>query len=488
MFKKHLSLFITIFFISSIFSASYAADGLFTAVADDGVELKLMRYRPDTSAPFRTDGQPVLLFPGIFANMNEFLSHTPKEREKDYKDMELPKAIADWAKGDPYIEKDHMRYYSLAHYLWLKGYDPWFANYRGTGRGEFKSEKGSDMTTLDVWGVLDSSACINKVIEVTGKPLVIGGHSTGGFASYAYLQGATFDIEDLKKGYAEGYLPHLRTNTELAIERNNMIKGYIAIDPGLTPWVPQEIDQEVLWKLLGQPGYLDIDSLMDNVVNPLLKTSRVTIATLDLIFGTITKLNKLYGDKLFLVPYLDFWYMENTHPYVADFYGRYAFTSTYIRALGQWGDIGLHRAIREHWKNGAENKDIVAGPEPDPGNDGYYYYDKNMYLVSVPTIAVLSESNGLVIADDVVEFLMNAKTPDPDDEWHIIPNSAHVDVPCGLNGPEITFPYIGNWLDRICAEPEPEENPIDNPVNPEADEAGSDSSDSSTFCFITTGL
>ena len=39
---------------------------------------------------------------------------------------------------EPYIKADKMRYYSLAHYLWLQGFDPWFVNYRDTGRGRGK--------------------------------------------------------------------------------------------------------------------------------------------------------------------------------------------------------------------------------------------------------------------------------------------------------------------------------------------------------------
>ncbi|HQP32019.1 MAG TPA: alpha/beta fold hydrolase, partial [Deltaproteobacteria bacterium] len=175
-----------------------AADGLFSTVTDDGVTLKMLRYRPVPGATFREDGQPVLLFPGIVCNMNAFLSHTPDERIHDYAGMTLPTPIADWAKDDPTIQADPMRYYSLAHYLWLKGYDVWLANYRGTGRGEFKSDKGNLMTNNDVWGILDVDACVKKVVEVTGKAPFIGGHSTGGFSCYAYLQGASFDLDELR--------------------------------------------------------------------------------------------------------------------------------------------------------------------------------------------------------------------------------------------------------------------------------------------------
>lgn len=469
-----------------------ADDGLFSALTDDGVTLKMLRYRPAPDAGFRSGGQPVLLFPGILCNMNAFLSHTPEERAKDYTGMTLPTPVADWAKGDPYIQADPMRYYSLAHYLWLKGYDVWLANYRGTGRGAFKSGKGTILTNNDVWGVLDAAACVNKVVEVTGQAPFIGGHSTGGFTCYAYLQGATFDLGELKKGAANGYTPHVKANPLLAAARNAMIKGYIALDPGLTPNVPRSIDVPIMWYMFGQAGYLDLDALMENVVNPLITDSDIMITTIDTVMDLITEVNREYGEYLDIIPCLDFWYMANMHPFVNDFFARYACSSVYIRGLGQWGDIGLHMSIREFWRNGVENKDVVQAPAPDPGNDGYYYYDKHMDLLTVPTIAVLSYSDALVRAEDVIKYLMEAKTPNAGDEYHLIPNSAHLDVICGLNAPYITFPLIGEWLDRECAKhaAQAETVPASADEAKDADTADGGSSDggSQGMCFVTTAI
>jgi len=428
-----------------------AADGLYTVMSDDGVALKMRRYRPSEEAPFRDGRQPVVLYSGILTNMNEFLTHTPEERKAAYAGMTLPEPVADWAKNDPYIAADPMRYYSIAHYLWVRGYDPWLVNYRGTGRGEFKSGRGSLMNTLDIWGIMDTAPCIAKVREVTGIDPFIGGHSTGGFACHAYLQGATFDPAELKAGYENGYLPHVKATPLLAAARNAAIKGYIAIDPGLTPWLPEIIDQTFMWALFGQPGYLDLDTLMEDVVNPAITSKGLMPATIELVCGTIQELNAEYGQYLSLIPYLDIWYTSDTVPNTEDFFARYCASSTFIRQLGHWGDIGLHRSIREFWKNGIENKDLLKGPEPDPGNDGYYYYDSHMNLISVPTIAVLSESDGLVRANDVIEFLMQAKTPHPDDRYRIISGTAHADIPMGITAPTITFPLIGEWLDTQMA-------------------------------------
>ncbi len=73
----------------------WAADGLYTVQADDGVALKMRRYRPSEEAPFREGSQPVVLFSGILTNMNEFLTHTPEERKAAYAGMTLPEPAFD---------------------------------------------------------------------------------------------------------------------------------------------------------------------------------------------------------------------------------------------------------------------------------------------------------------------------------------------------------------------------------------------------------
>ncbi len=429
--------------------SAFAEDGVFTAITDDGVNLKMKRYRPSSTENFRDEGAPVLLFPGIMCNVNQFLTITPEERQSDYADMVLPEPVAKWAGEDPFIADDPMLYYSVAHFLWLKGYDPWFANYRGIGRGNLKSGRGNLLTTLDVWAIMDVQASIRKVIEVTQQNPFIGGHSTGGFLCYAYLQGTYFDSEELQTGYDSGYLPHVKSDPELARIRNSEVRGYIAIDPGLIPPLPTAIDSPDMWALFNETYYLDFDWLMDKVVNPLITNSNVFTTSIDVIFGTIYTLDSYFGDYLKVFSQLDVWYPHNTHPNIDDFWIRYCFTSTYFRALSHWGDIGLHQAIREHWRNGVENLATVIGPDPDPGNDGYYYYDQHMANVSVPTIALLSHSSGLVISDDVINLLMDAKTPHEYDAYHHIPDTAHVDIVNGLNAPTITFPLIGEWLDTV---------------------------------------
>lgn len=446
-------------------------DGVYTAVTADNVQLKMKRYRPSPDAEFNEGRQPVLLFTGIFFNMNQFLTYTPENRKNDYKGMELAEPVAEWAEGDEYIEDDPMLYYSIAHYLWLSGYDPWFANYRGTGRMDMKSGQGSVLTTLDVWGALDVPACVDLVFGETGRYPVIGGHSTGGLVSYAYLQGAYINHEEL----GSGYIPHVKSDPALAAQRNSNIKGFIGLDPAGVPPMPsiaKLIDLYPMWLFLGMPLYLDFDRLMDYVVNPIITDSSIIIALVDTVFGIISGLTEMYPEwlpaSLNIFSYINFWQISNMDPYVEDFFVRYGLSGSFVRALSQYVDFYYSDHIREHWKNGEENKNRVMSPDAEPGEDGYYYYDVNMNLMKVPAICVLSYYDSLVSADRMIKDIMEAKTHNANDEYYIVPDSSHADVPMGLNAPTFSFPRIGAWLNKIC----PEE-----PLNPGAVSETSESSE-----------
>ncbi len=426
-----------------------ASEDVHAVTTDDGITLKMLRYRPSPEAPFREGAQTVLLFHGILCNMNVYLEHTPEENKKHYAKIVLPSPLAAWALNDPFIKADPLRYYSLAHYLWLKGYDVWLANFRGMGRGELKSERGSTLHANDAWGVLDVDPCVKKVIAATGITPFIAGHSTGGFACQAYLQGAYFDQAELEEGYKSGYIPHVRSNPALAAERNKLVKGYIALVPGTTPWVPGKIDTRFMWKKFGRAEYWDIEQLLTRRVVPLTRNSMMVAGLVDWFFNDINADDLRPDTRGYWTPYLNLWNMNNCNPFVTDYFAKYGCGSVFVRGLGQWGDIGLNSRMREFWKNGAENKDVVKGPEPNPGADGYYYYDEHMNLISVPTLGILSYAGALSAADDTIKLLMQAKTRDPRDRYYFIPNTAHVDIICGLNAPYITFPYIGDWLDKL---------------------------------------
>ncbi|MEM4541397.1 MAG: hypothetical protein QXP46_07860, partial [Archaeoglobaceae archaeon] len=149
-----------------------------TVKTADGVSIKLLHYC--YKGVCNNGAQPIVLFSGLMANMNEYLAHTPAELKSRYAPYYSQMPIASWAQNDPNVKADPLLQHSLAYYLWKKGYDVWLVNYRGTGYDTMKSQKGSVYVSLDVWAMYDTPAAINYVYSKTGKNPIIGGHSTGG--------------------------------------------------------------------------------------------------------------------------------------------------------------------------------------------------------------------------------------------------------------------------------------------------------------------
>jgi hypothetical protein len=454
----------------------YDPSGIYEATTDDHVTIKLYRYRPDTTEPFRTRGTPVLLMPGILQNIAQYLACSPDEVKGSYAGTVLPEIIPDWAmekdvNGRPvykngipvlekHIRKDPMRIWSIAHYLWIRGYDPWFANYRGTGRGDMHSGGDASHATIDTWGALDTAAAIDKVWSLTGKSLYIGGHSTGSYVCYIYLQGCTIDHfgwrnKALAYSVASrlGYQPHVRGNSSLAAERNARVRGWIAIDPAGTPPLPSMLDAPFWWSLVGSELYLPMDAIGENLLGPSVNVNTLSSMTTTM-FGYVYTMDTRLSDKgerNNFFSYLNFWYPDNMDSCMGDLTARYALSGTCIRTLGPFMDNGLNIVNREFWKNGYENRNLKKAPTPAPGHDGYYYYSEHMNLVTVPMIACLSDSGALVDPNLAYEFIISRKTHHPLDESHVIPHTGHFDVAAGKKSPNDVFPRIGAWLDRVEA-------------------------------------
>jgi len=424
----------------------------YTTKTQDGVTLYLLRYHP----PYKTvnnNTQPILLFPGITCNMEEFLEHTPSKLKKLYsKTKILPDTLANWAKGDNNIKKDHMLYYSLAYYLWKKGYDVWLVNYRGTGIKGFKSNVGSWFASLDTWALYDAPAAIEKVYNVTGKHPIIGGHSTGGLVSYEYLQGAKFK-KTWKCYFGIPWCRKVVSDNNLAKERNNItqgpqtVLGVIALDPAVIPPLPKYLNNPLLWSTFYVPLYIDVRKAVAELAknDPLWNS---TMKTFDSVVSSIFYINKNFGKYSDFIRDITFIDPNDLNDALNDFLARYIFDSFYNQMFAQYGDFGLNHTVREYFKNNGKGY-LIAPPKPKPGKDGYYYYLNNMKKVQVPFITILSEYDGLVSANEVISDLMYKKTPSPYDEYYIIEGTAHVDLPFGLKAPKEIFTKIGKWLNKI---------------------------------------
>lgn len=423
---------------------------LFTAETVDGVTLKLKRYRPIEDSDFREGAQPILLFSGIGVNMNEYLAHTPVKKKEQYKDMKLPVDMADWAVDEPFVATDPMRYYSIAHYLWVKGYDVWMANYRSTGRGEYTSDSGKRPATLDEWAVLDTPVCIDKVIEITGKKPIIGGHSTGGLVGYLYLSGLTVNTDTLLAN-DDRYDAHMLFDQALAKERNQKVKGFIGLDPAGQPPLPftEIINSRLIWRVLGSKVRINVDNMMEEMLGDT-DLGNLPAITVEIFMDFIAKRDDVRDvqEQFDLFGALRMWETENTNTHVNDFFLRYGTSSIYLRGFAQYADWGVNGVVREFYKNGDGNADVIVPPKPGGPRDNLVPYDQ-VGNMTVPAVCIFSESDSLVKTDFMVEYLMEGKTPHENDEWYELLGSAHVDVPFGNSAPTFTFVKIGAWLEKI---------------------------------------
>lgn len=426
------------------------SDGLYVATTEDQIEIKLKRYRPSPELDFKTS-QPVLLFPAFMMNMNGFLGHTPAERAIGYSEMVLPESLAAWAVDDPFVAVDPMRYHSFAHYLWTQGYDVWLGNFRGTGRGDFKSDRGAIYSNIDVLAAFDVPAAVDKVVEVTGRWPVIGGHSTGGMATYAYLQGVTLNAETFIEG---GYIPHLVSDPALVVERNANIPAYIGIDPaGEMPlsFMDFFMDIPIFWNLINSPLYINLDWLLGDILEPIFPIA-VNAAITELAFGTVGYFDRMWptfiNEDYNFFAVLHYWAADKTSRYVEDYILRTSVSGGSLGILSQYGDWGVHKTVREGWNNGVENQDLSVSPEPSD-DDGYYYYTDNMYKMSVPAVAVFSDFSSLVDTENMVGTLFDSKTKHSSDHWFELPDSGHVDLTMNNDAPTGMYPPIGKWLKQL---------------------------------------
>lgn len=425
-------LLILIFLLSSIPAMAQGSDPeRYTTTTQDGVQLVIKRYRPDSTAAFREgeEVQPIILMPGILCNNNTYDIRTP---EGENYNEQLPANLAEWAQGDPYIQADPMRYHSLAHYLWLQGYDVWMPNYRAEGRGEYQSG-GYGGYSLDDLGIYDCPAVVEKVFDVTGKHPIWVGHSMGSSMAYMYFEGAR---------YGTGLNPHVVLDQALADERNGgngrqSVKAFIDIDGPMIPFSGAALDNPITWLALYWGWYLDL-----RFFTPL---APLFASPLSFICSLSWRIARLFGlpdlGPLNLVLTIN---PENMTPNLISFMIKYMIDGSSTRVMAQYLDASAHGVFREDYTNGTW---AIIPPNPADG-DGYTAYSKNLTMIKLPSLVLADDRRDITNPDDIKNFYLG-KTRNGLDTFLRVPVAAHMDLVCGNNTATITFPTIGDWLKQL---------------------------------------
>jgi pimeloyl-ACP methyl ester carboxylesterase len=348
-------------------------------------------------------------------NFDYFDIRTPAGKSYD---LQLPSPLATWARRDPYIRRDPMRYYNLPHYLWLKGYDVWLANYRGQGREPYMSGGAGAYTASDC-GIYDLPAIIEKVYEVTNKHPVWLGHSMGASFAYIYLEGAK---------YADGDESHIVFDPSLAAERNGgngpqSLKGFVDLDGPLeaVAVVPDAGN-------LSDLGYIDLRFFTANFGEAL---SGIFYFTTQVIWF----LYQIYGcPDLGMLNAILTINPNNLDPHVN------AYISTYA---ADGVSAGIFAGIVDQVQGDASDGSSEA-PSADAGN----LYGDNLDKITLPALVVADGTLDLTNPEGIRDVYLR-KTRNRADVFMEIPGTAHMDLVFGLNAPSTLYPEIHNWLKKL---------------------------------------
>ncbi len=416
--------------LGNAFSAVPGAE--FEAKTDDGAILTIRRYLPEWGKPFNEEAPPVILMPGAGANINEFDLRSPEGKRYDVK---LPEVLPEWARGDEIIRRDPIKFYSLAYYLYSQGYDVWLGCYRASAditRGWFPSWNSS----IDHYGIYDVAAVVKKVRQITGRKPIYIGHSMGATMAYIYLQGAVF------KGLAN---PKVVSVPAKARMRNNgsgseAVRGFVNLDGPIVPSVNVCIPSIVFFFLVPEAcistGGID-PSLAECSADIIILMERILWALKDCLPDF---LKPIAAAIRFVNP-------ANIDINVLKFHSGYVGGGLHTHAMAQYSDSIKWKKLREYYRNGVFGRLVIFPPRPYPG-DGYYYYSDNMHKITLPSLVLADATCDITDPDDIKSFYLK-KGRNCLDEFHVMRDTAHLDLVNGLLAPYETFPVIGRWLKKL---------------------------------------
>lgn len=406
---------------------------------DDGAEIVMVRYRPNTASPFNEGAQPVIMMAAAAVNLYEYALSTP-EGCPCY--AQLPGELPDWAVGDEEIARDPVKLYSMGYYLYSQGYDVYLTNYRGQGRGETEAY-GYSNACIDTFGIYDVKAAVKKVRALTGQKPVYLGHSMGSTMAYVYLQGSY---------YVPSWNFDVASDPALAAMRNDgsgdeAIKGWVNLDGPLHPKVTGGLTPTgLVWFAFFVPLYLNL-----RIVGALMPRNVGVGPAANLVMQFVWNLRNAIPDPLDdIVTALFSINPANMDPHVLDQFIDEAVDGGMFHMIAQYFDASECGELREYYRNGLWGRFRIF-PPPLNGPEGLYSYSANMKKVTLPTL-ILADAT-LDITDPAhLRECMDLKTHHPLDEYHVIPNTAHMDLINGLNAPYETYPRIGAWIERVCAQ------------------------------------
>jgi pimeloyl-ACP methyl ester carboxylesterase len=315
---------------------------------------------------------------------------------------------------------------NMALYLYRAGYDVWVANFRGTGREPFKSDRKDSPHPIEDLAVYDAPALASEVAARTGKKPVLVGHSLGGVICYGFLQG-------VKYSQGEGG-PFLEPDEALSAQRNEQVAAVVSVaGPTCFKW---PFASRNYW-LLGSPPVRALFKVLRPVVARV--GSRVPHVPIETVINGLLKVAPRLGQLVLRLALFNFMNLSNTTP------------ETFVEAILSGGsDVSftqLYQLI-----DGMIEQDFTSMSAAGGSGRTPYNFSEGVEMITAPILFVAAENDPVDYRTLYHEGFLKVSSEKKDYKCFI--GFGHLDLLLGLEAKDTVFPYVADWISRV-AEPLP---------------------------------
>lgn len=328
--------------------------------------------------------------------------------------------------------------HNFASYLHSKGYDVWLPCLRGHGSGPLQSSPLRGNESIDTLAVYDIPAVIEKVREETEKAPIWIGHSMGGMLAYIYLEGVRYERRVITQNKKEGYGDCIVGYTNLAQERNQKLKGLVALG---TP-------VKMTWQLNDMGNSKKLGYWKSNKIFPFLvnfKSVRGLFSQLPYI-PTASFVNSISYNKQetsFLMKLADWSFHKIANSYLASvFWYPPNMRKNLIEHLIHSTLNDISPKVLEQFADWVEKETFCSFPHPqfEP-----YIYSDHFENIRLPLL-VLTGDRDKIAPCEVVYTYGYQRMGSKKKEYHCFKDFGHNDLTVGLNANKIVYPFIESWI------------------------------------------
>jgi len=310
---------------------------------------------------------------------------------------------------------------NMAVFLARRGFDVWVANFRGTGREPYKSDRKDSPHSIEDVAVYDAPALATGVVARTGRKPVMVGHSMGAVICYGFLQGLVY-VDD-EAGV------RVEPDAELSKQRNEEVAAVVSVaGPTCFRW---PVASKNYW-LMGSP----ISRVLLRPVRSGLgfvsrRTHHVPIETM---VTTMLKVAPRLGQLVLRLALFNFLNMKNTTP------------ETFVEVLASGGSdvsfVQAYQLLDALLEQDFTGMSAVGGGGAEPHN-----FTNSIDMITAPILFVTGELDPVdhrtVYREGFLKVASEVK------DYRCFIDFGHLDLLLGTEARSTVFPYIASWLEKV---------------------------------------